>query len=177
MPEPLQAMHDLHDELVANGVASVARGSGILSRFAGWLIGFPPEGDDVPVMVVFHLQAGREHWRRSFGNRSFSSVQEQGHGRNEWLLCEVFGPLKFAMALVLEDDRLRLVVRRWSAFGIPMPRRLAPRINAYEFAKDGRFHFHVEIAHPVTGPIVAYRGWLVRDDASSDRTLTTVSNA
>jgi hypothetical protein len=46
-------------------------------------------------------------------------------------------------------------------FGIPLPPAMAPRSNAYEFARDGRFHFHVEIGHPVTGLIVRYRGWLV----------------
>ena len=65
------------------------------------------------------------------------------------------------MALVCESDRMRLVLRRWSMFGIPLPLFLAPRSNAYEFARDGRFHFHVEIGHPFTGPIVGYRGWLV----------------
>jgi len=53
------------------------------------------------------------------------------------------------------------VVRRWNVCGIPMPRALAPRGNSYEFAQAGRFHFHVEIAHPFTGLIVRYRGWLV----------------
>src|SRR3546814_10039977 len=33
----------------------------------------------------------------------------------------------FAMALVVEQDRLHLIPRRWSAFGIPMPRWLMPR--------------------------------------------------
>jgi hypothetical protein len=42
-----------------------------------------------------------------------------------------------------------------------MPRALRPRSNAYELAADGRFHFHVEIGHPLTGLIVRYRGWLV----------------
>jgi len=28
-------------------------------------------------------------------------------------------------------------------------------------AEDGRFNFHVEIDHPLTGMIVRYRGWLV----------------
>jgi hypothetical protein len=65
------------------------------------------------------------------------------------------------MALVIEDGRMRLVVRRWSYLGIPMPLALAPRGNSYEFAQDGRFHFHVEIGLPFIGLIVAYRGWLV----------------
>ena len=30
-----------------------------------------------------------------------------------------------------------------------------------ESAEDGRFNFHVEISHPLTGLIVRYRGWLV----------------
>ena len=128
---------------------------------AAALVGFPPAGCDIPVKVAFEARDGREHWRRSFAGRSFGSVQEQGRGRFERLLCERFGALAFGMALVLDDGRLRLVVRRWSAFGIPMPRALAPRGDSYEFARDGRFHFHVEIRHPMTGLIVAYRGWLV----------------
>jgi hypothetical protein len=65
------------------------------------------------------------------------------------------------MALVLEGERLRLIVRRCSVFGIVLPLWLAPRGDAYEYAADGRFHFHVEISHPFTGLIVGYRGWLV----------------
>ena len=64
------------------------------------------------------------------------------------------------MALVLDEGKLRLIVRRWSVFGVPLPLWLAPRGDAYEHAADGRFHFHVEIAHPFTGLIAGYRGWL-----------------
>jgi len=85
----------------------------------------------------------------------------QGRGRFEQLLWERFGPLNFGMALVWKSERLRFVVRRWSACGIPLPRALAPRGDSYEFVEAGRFHFHVEIATPITGLIVRYRGWLV----------------
>jgi len=80
------------------------------------------------------------------------------------VLCEGFGPLTFAMALVSEEGRLSLVMRRWSAFGVPLPMWLCPRSNAYETVEDGRFRFHVEIGHLLTGLIVRYRGWLVPDD-------------
>ena len=50
--------------------------------------------------------------------------------------------------------RLRLIVRRWSVFAIPLPLWLAPGGDSYEYAADGRFHFHVEIGHPWTGLIV-----------------------
>jgi hypothetical protein len=66
------------------------------------------------------------------------------------------------MTLALEGGRLSLALRHWSAFAIPLPMRLGPCAVAYETADNGRFHFHVEISHPLTGLIVRYRGWLVR---------------
>jgi len=161
LPQPLQAMHDLDAEPSAEGVADVERGSGSLARLLAWVVCFPRAGKDLPVTVSFRAEDGREHWKRTFAGRSFASIQEQGRGRFERLLCERFGPFNFGMALVCEDSRLRLVLRRWSFLGIPMPLALAPREDAFEFARDGRFHFHVEIGHPITGLIVRYRGWLV----------------
>jgi hypothetical protein len=37
---------------------------------------------------------------------------------------------------------------------------LCPRSTAFEAVEDGRFRFHVEISHPLTGMIVRYRGRL-----------------
>ena len=39
--------------------------------------------------------------------------------------------------------------------------RFCPRSASYESVEDGRFRFHAEISHPLTGLIVRYRGWLV----------------
>jgi hypothetical protein len=161
LPAPLQAMHDLQDRMSAEGIATVTRGSGLLPRLAAALVGFPRAGANVPVRVDFRRENGGERWARTFAGRSFHSTQEQGRGCFEWLVCERFGPLCVGMALVLDGERLRLIVRRWSMFGIVLPLWLAPRGDAYEFAEDGRFHFHVEIGHPFTGLIVGYRGWLV----------------
>jgi hypothetical protein len=166
LARPLQVMHD--GVAAADGRAIVERGQGACARLLGWLIGFPRAGQDVPVSVAFRFASGREYWRRTFGDAApdtkrarFSSVQEQGRGRFDMLLCERFGPLAFGLALVVDEDRLRLVLRGWSLLGLPLPSRLAPRIEAREFAADGRFNFHVEINHPMLGLIVRYRGWLV----------------
>jgi Domain of unknown function (DUF4166) len=161
LPAPLQTMHDVQSERSAVGVAVVERGGGLLARLVAFVIGLPTAGADIPITVFFRARHGREYWQRQFAGRAFSSVQEEGRGRFERLLCERFGPIYVGIALVCESDRLRLVVRRWSVCGIPMPRTLAPRGNSYEFAQAGRFHFHVEIGHPFTGLIVRYRGWLV----------------
>ena len=139
----------------------MTRGRSLLARLAAAMIGFPCAGENVAVRVDFRVEHGRERWTRTFAGRSFHSTQEQGSGRSEWLVCERFGPLCIGLALVLDDGRLRLIVRRCSVFGVSLPLWLAPRANAYEHAEDGRFHFHVEISHPLTGLIVGYRGWLV----------------
>jgi hypothetical protein len=121
---------------------------------------FPPAGVDLPVRVTFEQARGGEVWRRTFGRHSFQSHQYEGRGRSERLIVERFGMLEFAMALVVESGRVRLVTRRWSAFGIALPMWFAPRSNAYESEENGVFRFFVEISHPLVGLIVRYSGWL-----------------
>lgn len=158
LPKEIRAMHD--HATTAQGRANVERGRTILSRLAAWLVGFPAASFDTPVRVDFEADKGEETWTRTFGEHRFSSRQFRGRGRSERLLCERFGPLNFAMALVAGDGRLSLVLRRWSLFGLPLPMFLCPRSTSYEAVEDGRFRFHVEISHPLTGMIVRYRGWL-----------------
>ena len=159
LPPEIQAMHPPTGG-TALGRAAVERGTNPISRCVAASIGFPEPADDTTVAVRFDVSPSAETWTRTFGTKSFSSRQVPGRGRSEGLLCESFGPLTFAMALLPRDRRLMLVLRRWSAFGIPLPMWLCPRSNSYEFVEDGRFRFHVEISHPLLGLIVRYRGWL-----------------
>jgi hypothetical protein len=160
LPEPLRVLHDLNGDLAAEGRATVERGNGFVARWIAALFGFPPAGVDVPVRVTFRRDGAREIWQRDFAGRRFSSIQEEGRGTFERLVCERFGPFAFGLALVLENERLKLIVRRWTLFSIPMPLALAPGGEAFESAEDGRFNFHVEIGHRLTGLVVRYRGWL-----------------
>ncbi len=157
-PAEIRAMHGT--VVRAKGRASVIRGTNPLARFAAALMRFPKAAADTEVEVRFDRSGGGETWMRSFGNDSFSSRQCAGRGRAEGLLCERFGPLTFAMALVTEGEKLALVLRRWSLFGMPLPMWLCPRSRSFETVEDGTFRFHVEISHPLTGLIVRYQGWL-----------------
>ena len=76
------------------------------------MIGFPASASDIPVEVRFDVAGGRETWRRTFAGKSFESLQEEGTGRSARLLVERFGPLTFAMAVVVGDGKLELVLRR-----------------------------------------------------------------
>jgi hypothetical protein len=169
LPEEIRSMHDRTK--MAEGRASIERGRNILGRLTAWLVGFPKPSADIPVRVRFDVDKGEENWTRTFGTRSFSSRQFEGRGRSQRLLCERFGPLSFAMALVSEDDRLKLVLRRWTILGLPLPMWLCPRSTSFETVEDGRFRFHVEISHPLTGLIVRYRGWLVPSTPHGSSTM------
>jgi hypothetical protein len=153
-------IRDLHGAASAEGLASVERGTHWLAQLIGAFVGFPPAMAKTPVRVDFAGADGRETWTRTFGPARFQSELFAGQGRSDRLLVERFGPLEFAMALVVEGPRLCLKLRRWSAFGIPMPPWLGPRSEAFETVENGRFHFEVEIGHTWTGLIVRYRGWL-----------------
>lgn len=104
-----------------------------------------------------------EHWQRDFTGKHFSSRQFAGSGRAQGLLIERFGPFSFRIALVVDRQRLRLVIRGWSAFGVAMPLALAPRGNTFEHVENARFCFRVEIGLPLVGLVVSYRGFLVPD--------------
>jgi hypothetical protein len=163
LPEPIRRLHTVDDVSLYSGKAIVDRGSGKIARFIAALYGFPQQGADVPVTVKLQKTAWGEIWQRTFAGRVFRSYQAPGRGLSRHLIEERFGPVTVGLALVEQDGRLDYIVRGWKFLGIPMPRFLAPGGSAHEHASDGRFHFHVEIAHPWFGLIVRYRGWLEAD--------------
>jgi hypothetical protein len=165
LPPQVRDMHDIHRSRVARGRASVERGRGLMAALAARIMRFPQAVPDTPLVVRFEVSDGVETWTRTFGAESFSSRQFAGRGRSDRLLCEGFGPLDFAMALVVDGERLSLVLRRWRFLGLPLPRWLCATSTAYEHVEGGRFTFHVEIGHPLVGLIVRYDGWLAPDRA------------
>jgi hypothetical protein len=160
LPIQIRAMHTGQTE-IAGGRCTVRRGSSLLSRCVASLFRFPRAADDEPVTVRFQTRDEGETWTRTFGKKELTSFLRQGHGAAYRLLCECFGPFEFAQALVADPHGLRLILRRWTAFGIPLPLWLGPRSNSHVTTEEGVYRFFVEISHPLTGLIVRYQGWLV----------------
>lgn len=162
MPAAWRDLHQLAEgeTRTVSGRASVERGRGLLAQLAGAVMGFPKAGADVPVQVEFSRRKGVETWRRTFAGKSFTSTQALGRGRSDHLVIERFGPVAVHMAVVTDGETMRLIIRRFTVFGVPLPLWLGPTTTAGERIEDGRFHFDVEIGHRLTGRIVRYRGWL-----------------
>jgi hypothetical protein len=179
LPPQIRQVHDIQSVALLEGVCTVERGRSLLARFVALLFGFPRAGSGVDLSVRFEVKDGIERWTRTFAGRSFASRQFEGRGKAERLLCEQFGPLRFALALVPDSARLNLVLRHWSAFGVPLPLGLGPWSNSFETVEDERFRFHVEIGHRVTGLIVRYQGWIrpaSEQPAANPRAAPSVSD-
>jgi hypothetical protein len=170
LPAPVRSMHTAGAARTVTGTATVRRGGGWLARIVTAVFRFPLAGDAVPVSVQLQTRGAGELWTRTFAGRRFSSALSAGAGDADRLLCERFGPFTFHLALVPDGGKLRFVIRGWRLGPMPLPRRWAPQGDSYEYADENagqsRFGFHIEIKHPLTGPIVSYRGWLVPDTAS-----------
>lgn len=105
------------------------------------------EGDHLPDRMI---------WNRRFGERKFESCFRLQHGR----LIESLGPFRLFLRLEVREHRLRYVLERVTLFGVPVPRRLAPSLEAWEGERDGRYDFAVEVRLPVIGRFVRYEGLL-----------------
>jgi hypothetical protein len=161
LPAPLADMHNLTTkQKTARGTARVETGNNLQARLIRALFGFPKAGAAVPVTVTFQPIDGGELWQRDFAGSKFSSFQSQGRGYFDKLLMEKFGPVTVAIALVSEQEKLKLLIRHWNILGISMPLFMAPNGETYEYVADGFFCFHVEIKHWFTGLIVQYEGRL-----------------
>lgn len=163
LPRSVRTLHDSRSRRTWSGTAQVRPGSGLLARMVRAIIGFPGQAGECPVRVEFEPGPAGERWTRIFGSKSFQSLQSAGQGRNQFLLVERFGPISIALALLVEEGRMRLVPRRWSLLGMPLPRSLLPNGASYEREEGSKFCFAVEIAIPLIGMIVAYKGVLEPD--------------
>ena len=160
LPAPVQALHGTRDRRVWSGTAEVTRGRNPIAMLIARCFGFPQGGTQMPLRLTFTPEGDAEIWTRDFGGHVLRSVQARGWGRQDGLLVERFGPLRVALALAASGDRLCVIPRHWSLFGVPMPKALLPRGESFETARDGRFQFDVTVTAPLLGLIVAYRGEL-----------------
>ncbi|HYD99375.1 MAG TPA: DUF4166 domain-containing protein [Alphaproteobacteria bacterium] len=160
LPAPVRACHGGGADRAWSGQATVEAGRHPLARLLHLLSGLPPAGADVKVTVRIEPRRGGEVWRRDFAGHPFVSVLRAGRGRDAGCLVERFGPATLAMVPTLRDGGIDLALRSFRLFGLPLPRRLRPRIEARAEAVGGQYRFAAEFAFCGIGPILRYRGSL-----------------
>ncbi len=161
LPTPVRELHSLSESAVAAGRADISAAADPAARFLRWFAGLPQPGRDVPVTVAFHPDGkGRERWERRFGSRRYSSTMMAGPASAEGSLVEYFGLFRLYFRLTLREDGLAWSLARWRLLALPLPRWTTPSIECLESGNGIRFVFDIEVAFPIIGYVMHYRGWI-----------------
>lgn len=161
LPASVQAVHGELRPMTFTGRAVARAGCHPLARVLRRVLGLPPTGKSDVEVTITPDRLG-ETWRRRFGKASFASrLVDVG---DLSVFEERFGPLRFVFDLRVAARGVAWRLRGWSALGMPLPLMLAPRMIAKAEDDQGRYRFRVVVAHPFTGLLFAYRGWLVAPD-------------
>lgn len=161
LPAPVRRQHGVQDVLLSTGRCDIDRGPALNARLIGWLFGFPPAGRDLPTRVTVIAERGREVWHRDFAGRGIFTVLEPARPASRPVIVERFGwGVTFDLALDETECGLRMTVVGMRACGIPLPRRLWPRLDAVERAERQRFLFDIDIRLGWGDPLIHYRGWV-----------------
>lgn len=162
LPAEVARLHAVYTFERYVGKATVRSGGNPLTRLIAMLFRFPVPGEDIPVAVEIERRGKEEVWLRDFASKKFKSrLSLQPSGR----VREQFGPFAFDLEFPLQDGKLQFDVCRANIFGLPLPKFLSPRCDAFEFVEDGRFMFDVALFAPLgLGLLVHYKGWLVPEE-------------
>lgn len=163
LPAVVQAVHAGRGDTACAGTLRVRPATSALGRVAARLTGMPQcAGDTGVTLLIERSAAGRERWRRSFGEDLVVSEQTTDGAR----LLERVGRLQLAFELRVAHQRLVFDhVETWAVLGarrLRIPRGLAPRVEASVGARPSGdlLDVSVRIVAPVLGVLFAYAGAL-----------------
>ena len=165
LDEPVRRLH-----LRARGAGAfaVCRGEGRMARAVARLLGLPEGGENVPLLLLVEPHGGGERWRRNFAGREF--VTEQGE-HAAGLMAERTGPFELLFRLSVEGGALAYYQEgaflRVRSLRARLPRRLAPRVEAREWADaGGGVRVSVCVTSPLAGLLIRYEGLVnIEEDA------------
>lgn len=160
MPDAVRSLHMVHDGHTWAGRAKVTRGNSVFGKLLCWLIGFPPESDDTPLVVMIERRDDKEFWTRRFGHNEFKSVLSLKDSDCTGRIRERFGVMRFDINLQRKRDQLHFPVVRGTFLGVSLPTWLLPLSEATETSQNGEFHFDIKISLPGVGMLVRYQGSL-----------------
>jgi hypothetical protein len=159
LPQAIRALHDDPLERSAAGTVTVTRGTHPIAALMCRVLGFPPDGADLPLTVTFEPRGSGEIWRRIFPTSTFKSHLKPWPGRGG-AMRECVGPLAYGFRLDTDAQGLRMLFEGWWLCGLPLPRDLGPRVDARQWQEGDDYCFSVEVSGPGVGHVIGYRGRL-----------------
>jgi hypothetical protein len=155
LPEAVRRVHGGQPG-IWRGVATIERGSGLLSRLCGFFARLPKADPAVATTVEIFVSANGEQWRRQFGASLMPSTLRPHQG----LLREQLGAVRFDFLLNPESNGFRWRVKKVAVLGMPLPAVWFNGVHAHSYADDQGYAFEVSASLPIVGFIVRYAGHL-----------------
>jgi len=140
LPQVLREFHSAPQGGRAKGRVTVRHES----RWAR-LMGLPPAGDGIPVLLEVLATERKEVWVRHFGSAVRRSVQTAEGD----LMVEAMGPVRIFFRLFADHEGLRFVSERACLWRIPLPLRVVAAARGQESS----WEFEVTV-----GGVGSYRG-------------------
>jgi hypothetical protein len=141
--------------LQLRGRATVTRGDALVGRIIGRLASLPDAQSEAPTCIDLVVEGGGETWTRRFGVSR--PMRSHLHAR-EHLLIERLGPVQLGFRLRAGDSGILWQFESVSFLGIPAPRSWFARATARSYEHQGRYCFEVDVALPLIGHLIGYRG-------------------
>ncbi|WEN15891.1 DUF4166 domain-containing protein [Rhodanobacter sp. AS-Z3] len=158
LPRAVQAMHGGAQLLQASGMADITGDPRLPARWLRRLLGLPPPGPAQTLTLTIERHGGSEVWTRHFVGRQMRS--RLGRRAGSTLLYEQLGPARLGFALHRDGDAIDWQLRSVHFLGLPCPSALCGQLLSRSTARDGRYHFRIDVRLPWLGQLVAYQGWL-----------------
>jgi hypothetical protein len=150
----VQRWHDAAHQVQGTGLFTIRHGQGSLARFLVWLLRLPTSGEALATRLVIERHTGGETWSRTFAGRTLMTVQYQ---RGTELLAERLGWLEICFCLRVIEHTLDFwhtgTAGVLGPIRVPLPRWLAPRLTAREWAglEAGSRQVAVRVSLPCIG--------------------------
>lgn len=145
-----------HPERVS-GCLTVTHSKVLVPKLFVWLMRLPKAGSDLQTTLVVDEQDDLEKWERKIGSVKLVTKQYSRNGR----LVESAGPINFVFDLEVESGAMIFHHYRSEIFGVPMPTRIAPIIDARVDPDESGWAVCVNIQCPRYGTICKYEGRII----------------
>jgi hypothetical protein len=158
----LRALHRHGGKLEGAIDVHIGRGfAGILGKRIAQRLGVPPSAGRHWMQVDIRQDARALHWDRCFDHGSWMRSRFEPSGTwPQGCWREISRPVELRLTVDVVDAGWHWRTLGIRVSGVPLPRRLLPRMRAYKCATDGRYRFHVGFALPLIGDLLAYSGTL-----------------
>lgn len=136
------------------GTLTVSHATHPIPRFFVWLMRLPKKGQNLETHLEVQQSEQTEVWSRQIGATRLVTKQRLRNGK----LVEQAGPLEFEFDLSEAGGAMVFHSYRSRILGIPLPKHIAPYINATATPGEGGWGVLVNIECPRFGVICRYEG-------------------